>query len=214
MIRPILSLGQSAVSDEIQFLRLWLRRPRRLGAVLPSSRALATAMAGCLDVERPGSVVELGGGTGSITRAILGVGVAAHELFVIEREAALCDVIASRCPGVHVLRGDARETNALLHHAGASDVKAIVSGLPLLSIDKDIVRRILHAAFSVLAGDGDFLQFTYGLNPPICRSMQAELGVTGRRTGWVLANVPPAAIWRFRRVGPKPRDSRGGGAGG
>ena len=206
MIRPILSLGQGSVSDEIQFLRLWLRRPRRLGAVLPSGRALATAMAGCLDVDRAGSVVELGGGTGSITRAIVAAGVVPGDLFVIEREAALCDVIASRCPGVRVLRGDARDLQSLLRHAGASNVKAIVSGLPFLSLEKHVGRRILNAAFAVLAEDGEFLQFTYGLNPPIGRETQADLGIVGRRSGWVLANLPPAAIWRFRRMAATSRE--------
>ena len=200
MIRPLLSLGHSSVADEIQFLRLWLRRPRRLGAVLPSGRALATAMAGCLDIEGPGAVVELGGGTGSITRAILAAGVAPADLFVVEREAALCDVIATRCPGARVLRGDARELKSLLRHAGVSHVKAIVSGLPFLAMDKRVGRRILHAAFSVLAEDGEFLQFTYGVNPPISRDAQSALGIVGYRSGWVLANLPPAAIWRFRKI--------------
>lgn len=200
MFRPLPSLGHSNVADEIQFLRLWLRRPRRLGAVLPSSRALATAMASCLDIKRPGAVVELGGGTGSITRAILAAGVAPADLFVVEREAALCDVIAMRCPGVRILRGDARELKTLLRQAGASHIKAIVSGLPFLAMDKRVGRRILHAAFSVLAEDGEFLQFTYGVNPPISRDAQSALGIVGYRSRWVLANLPPAAIWRFRKI--------------
>jgi phosphatidylethanolamine/phosphatidyl-N-methylethanolamine N-methyltransferase len=200
VIKTRLSLRQGPVSDEIQFLRLWLRRPRRLGAVLPSSRALANAMAGCLDIETAGSIVELGGGTGSITRAMLAAGVSPDDLFVVEREAALCKVIAARCPDVRVLCGDARELKSLLRNAGVSHVKAIVSGLPFLSMDRRIVRRILHAAFAVLAEDGEFLQFTYGVHPPINRDAQSVLGIVGHRSGWVLANLPPAAIWRFRKI--------------
>ena len=64
------SRGRRDVSGDICFFRLWLRRPRRVGAVMPSGRALATAMATCIDAQAPGMVVELGGGTGSITRAI------------------------------------------------------------------------------------------------------------------------------------------------
>ena len=58
---------RSSLRENLDFVRLWLRRPVSLGAILPSSKGLAQAMAEQVDPLDPGAVVELGGGTGSIT---------------------------------------------------------------------------------------------------------------------------------------------------
>lgn len=197
----LFSARRRAPSNDLGFFFLWLRRPRRLGAVLPSGKALAAAMAARLDVEAPGAVIELGGGTGSVTRAILDAGVAAQDLIVIEREAALCEVIAARYAGVRVLCADARDLDVHLRRAGVQRVKAIVSGLPLLTMDKEDCRRVLGAAFAVLPEEGQFLQFTYGPVSPVSRETRAALRIAGKRAEWILSNLPPAAVWRYRRDG-------------
>jgi len=185
--------------DELRFFLLWLRRPLGLGAVVPSSKALATAMTSCLEIDTPGVVVELGGGTGNISRAILDAGIAPRDLIVVEREAGLCAAIAARTPGVNVVCADARNLKALLDNAGVGTVKAVVSGLPLLSMEAKDRRRILAAAFAVLPQSGEFLQFTYSPVAPISRQACAKFGIEGVRLEWVLSNLPPAAVWRYRR---------------
>ncbi len=186
-------------TDEIGFFLMWLRRPGRLGAVLPSGRALARAMAAGIDAGAPGAVVELGGGTGSITGAILRAGVAPHDLIVVEREAKLCATISARYPGVRVLCADARDLKGLLARAGVTRVKAVVSGLPLLAMEPGHRRRILRAVFSVLGEAGEFLQFTYGPAQPVSQATRDRLGIVGKREEWILSNLPPAAIWRYRK---------------
>ncbi len=190
---------QRARRDEFGFFLMWLRRPRRLGAIVPSGRALSRAMAASIDPEAPGVVVELGGGTGSITRAILRAGVAPQDLIVVEREAKLCKVIARHYPGVRVLCADARELKPLLDNAGIGPVKAVVSSLPLVAMVKDDCSQILAAAFAVLAPGGEFLQFTYSPAAPVPQQMRDKLGLQGIRSQWVLSNLPPAAVWRYRR---------------
>ncbi len=191
--------GRRDVCSDLRFFRLWLRRPLGLGAVVPSGRALATAMAACIDARAPGMVVELGGGTGNITRAIRKAGVAPGDLIVVEREAALCEVIGSRFPDVRIWRADASELEVLVDRAGALPVKTIVSSLPFLSMDDGDRRRILDAAFAVLAPDGEFLQFTYGPAPPVPQRTRDALRIVGARSERVFSNLPPAAVWRYRR---------------
>ena len=186
--------------NELGFFLMWLRRPARLGAVVPSGRALARAMAGCIDVKAPGKVIELGGGTGSITRAILRAGVAPEDLIVVEREAKLCRIIQARFPRVRVLRADAGELDRLMTELGETRIKAVVSSLPLLSLDRSDCRRILSAAFTVLENHGEFLQFTYGPASPVPPGMRELLGIAGKREEWILSNLPPAAVWRYRRM--------------
>lgn len=188
----------------LRFLRLWLQRPVSLGAVMPSSKSLAAAMAAEIDPTAPGAVVELGGGTGNITAALLQSGIDPKDLVVIEQEAALCRVISTRFPDIRVICGDATKLRRLLREAGIDRVKAVVSGLPLLSIPKKAERLIVAQAFSVLAEDGCFVQFTYGPRPPVSRSIAAGLGIVGDRSHWVLDNLPPAAVWQYRRCGAVP----------
>jgi phosphatidylethanolamine/phosphatidyl-N-methylethanolamine N-methyltransferase len=191
---------QRARQNELGFFLMWLRQPARLGAVVPSGRALARAMAACIDVDAPGVVVEVGGGTGSITRAILRAGVAPEDLIVVEREAKLSKILRVKFPGVRVLCADAGDLDRLLAGAGITKVKTVVSSLPLLSLDKADCRRILHAAFAVLDTHGELLQFTYGPASPVSPGMRSLLGITGKREEWVLSNLPPAAVWRYRRI--------------
>jgi len=198
----LFSTPSAATGDDLDFFRLWLRQPLKVGAVVPSGRALAKAMAACIDAGAPGAVVELGGGTGAVTRAILAAGVVPADLIVVERVAALCRVIAARFPGVRVLYADARDLDALLREAGVAHVKAVVSGLPLLSMEREACRRILAASFAVLGEAGLFVQFTYGPASPISHETRAALGIVGERAHWVVSNLPPATVWRYRRAKP------------
>lgn len=182
----------------ISFLRRWLQNPRAVGAVAPSSRSLASAMAAEVDLAAPGAVVELGGGTGNITAALLNAGVSPEDIAVVERDPVFARVIAARFPEVRVLQGDAAELRRLLRQAGIGPVKAVISGLPLLSIPDRICLRIIAEAAAVLTERGVFVQFTYGPASPVPRRVLARLGLTARRTAWVVDNLPPASVWRYR----------------
>ncbi len=187
-------------SDEVQFFLQWLRRPGRLGAVVPSSPALAAALAAEIDTRAPGAVVELGPGTGRVTEALLAAGVAPETLVAVEREALFCALLAERFPEVRVVRGDARSLEFLLKQAGVGPVKAIVSSLPLLNISNADRRRVLTQAVAALGPDGVLVQYTYGPAAPVPSELRAQVGLQGERAGWVLANLPPAAVWRYRRT--------------
>lgn len=116
------------------FMREILIDPRAMGAALPSSRRLAYNVANHVSpgVET-GLVVELGAGTGVVTAALLERGVAPQRLIVVERAAALAEHLRRRFPHVAVVQGDARHLRRLLKPY-ASDVRAVVSSLPLRSL--------------------------------------------------------------------------------
>jgi len=96
-----------------------------------------------------------------------------------------------------------RDVKALAEKAGVTRVKAVVSGLPLLSMDLKLRREIMRAAFQVLEPGGVFIQFTYGRQSSIPEPLCRRLGIVPRRVKWVMSNVPPAAVWEYRRVGEK-----------
>ncbi|HEV2674862.1 MAG TPA: hypothetical protein VGV37_10000 [Aliidongia sp.] len=180
------------------FFLQWLRAPGRMGAVVPSSRRLADAMARQIPSEArhdTAPVVELGGGTGSITRGILDSGIPPHRLIVLERDQRLADLLAKRFRGIIVLCGDAQDLQSLLADRGITRVAAVVSGLPLLLFPEEARKQVVDACFAVLAPGRPLVQFTYGFNAPL---PPHEHHLHARRVARVFRNVPPAFVWTFR----------------
>jgi phosphatidylethanolamine/phosphatidyl-N-methylethanolamine N-methyltransferase len=192
---PALSDGNSALT----FFRQWLKAPRRMGSFTPSSRHLAGVIArqvppAALSDRAP--IIELGGGTGSVTHALLAAGVRPDRLFVVERDAGLAGLLRGRFPGVHILCGDATALPALLAPHGIHNVGAIVSGLPLLLFSDDVVARLVESCFALLGTGRPLIQFTYGFKSPL--AAQAH-HLISRRAAWVPRNLPPAFVWTYRR---------------
>ncbi len=183
------------------FFRQWLKNPLAVAALSPSGRRLAREMIKQLP-ENASRVIELGGGTGVFTHALLGRGVAPENLLVVELNKELHRLLQRRFPGVTVVCGDAQELQGIVDNEGfgADDgVDAILSGLGLLSMSRGMQRSILSAAFSVLSSNGRFIQFTYGPASPISRELLAELGLHVVRGGVAWRNVPPAAVYVITR---------------
>jgi phosphatidylethanolamine/phosphatidyl-N-methylethanolamine N-methyltransferase len=189
--------------DSRLFLRRWLRNPITVGAIAPSSRRLADAMARQVPLDPPGWVIELGGGTGVITAALLRAGVAPERLVVVERDPLLHRHLAERFPRAHVLLGDAAKLGDVVRPLGIDQgklhqAKAVVSGLPLLAFPRPLQDKIVRAALALLAPGAPFIQFTYGPMSPIGRERLNLEGGVARR---ILGNLPPANVWVYRRMG-------------
>ena len=188
-----------ARSPQSLFLRELVAQPGSVGAICASSPRLAARMASHVDPATAGLVVELGGGTGVITSALLARGVAAQRLVVIEQSATLAALLMRRFPQVRVIHGDAADL-ARLHARGllprGADgaplaIDAIVSGLPLLSIPLPARQRILQAGAQALTPGGRLLQFTYALRGA---SPWQTAGLARLHSERVIANLPPARI--------------------
>lgn len=182
------------------FFTRWLRDPRSVGSVFPSGEPLATAMAAPAVAGRKRPVLELGGGTGTVTAALLAQGLGPDELIVVERDGDLHRHLCERFPMVRVLKTDAARASATLHAQGVHQVGAVVSSLPLLSMPLLTRRRIVADAFRCMGRDGVFLQFTYGPRSPVPPRMMAAMGIRGRPVARIWRNVPPATVWQYERI--------------
>ena len=186
-------------SEKLRFIGQWLKNPRQTAAVAPSSPELAAAMLGELppDTRR---VIELGGGTGAITRALVEGGIAGGALLVLELNEELHAHLRRRFPDEVLVLGDAAELPRLASEAGFlahGPADAVISGLGLLAMDRELVARILRSAFACLRPDGRFIQFTYGPVSPVHESVLDALGLRMRRGEFVLRNVPPATVYVY-----------------
>lgn len=179
----------------------WLRNPLRTAAVAPSGAELAAAMV----AELPSGakrVIELGGGTGAITRALLAHGVLGRDLLVLELNEALHAHLRMRFPQVRLVLGDARSLPDIAAGNGYmvdGPADAIVSGLGLLSMPDTVQRDVLAASFACLKEGAPFIQFTYGAQPPVLDEVARQLRLEVRKGAFVLRNVPPATVYVYTR---------------
>ena len=106
----------------MRFIRSWIERPLSIGAVTPSGKILARAMARYVDPNSDGPVVELGPGTGPVTEALVEAGVDPSRLVLVEFNPAFCRILRARYPDATLVQGDAysmrRLLETLLHAAG------------------------------------------------------------------------------------------------
>src|SRR5271169_3892803 len=95
------------LDDEMQFIRSWIEKPISTGAVMPSGKALARAMARYVDPNSKGPVIELGPGTGPVTEALVAHGIDPARLVLVEFDPTFCRLLRERYPAATVVQGDA-----------------------------------------------------------------------------------------------------------
>lgn len=198
MIDP--KLPGEKTDENWTFFRQWLKNPIGMAAISPSSPQLARQMMAELSDETS-RVIELGGGTGVFTQALLEFGIKPVDLLVLELNEELHQHLQKRFPEAHVVCGDAREIFNLAEPLGFAENKAdaIVSGLGFLSMPRQSQLDIISAAFNCLKPDGRFVQFTYGPANPIAREVLDTLGLSSRRASFTWWNVPPATVYVYNR---------------
>jgi phosphatidylethanolamine/phosphatidyl-N-methylethanolamine N-methyltransferase len=161
------------------FLARWLKAPHRIGAVAPASRGLARAMVRQIDLNAAEPVIELGGGTDSITRALLEAGLDPTRLIVVEHDRRLHALLQARFPGLRALRGDAAQLRALLAPLGIARASAVVSR-PAAAVDAEATTRPHPRGERGPAGSAGLpVQYTYGLVSPLARR---DFGLTDARS--------------------------------
>jgi phosphatidylethanolamine/phosphatidyl-N-methylethanolamine N-methyltransferase len=172
-------------------------QPGRIGSIAPSSKNLASLMAKealSAAENSEGFVIEIGPGTGCITRVLLEQGIAAERLVCVEIDPALHQYMIERFPEVQTILGDAADLDTILPE-GCGEVDAVVSGVPLKNLPTGKEEEIIQACCAILKPSGKFIQFTYGVRPPT-----NTLGLHRKFAGFVLFNVPPAFVWSFTKA--------------
>jgi len=154
-------------------------------------------MAQAVDPRQPGLVIELGPGTGPVTKALIERGVPPDRLVLVEYDGAFCRLLAQRFPGVRLIQGDAYRLSETLAQLSGQPIKAIVSSLPLLNQPSPRRSELLADAFSMMDPRGVFVQFTYGVVSPMPRKISG-LRVSAEAGAPVWLNLPPARVWIYR----------------
>ena len=191
------------------FLREFLRAPWQIGAVTPSSRRLAAAMVEPVPRAGHAVVVELGPGTGAVTRHIADRLAGRGRQLAVEVNPALASRLARQHPRIEVVRADARHLPELLDARGIGVADVIVSGLPWVGFDPATQSALLGAVRAVMGPDSVFVTFGYRASrwTPPARRFRHLLRQTfdevliGRT---IRLNVPPAFVYYARRPAVVP----------
>ncbi len=180
------------------FSRALLANPRAMGAACPSSYKLARTIADLvMPPDDDSLVLELGGGTGVVTKALLQRGIAPDKLVVVERDRLLARHLKQRFPDVAVIQGNAVKLCQLCNRY-ERNIGTVVSSLPLLSLPSVSVAALGGEIQKMLGLKGSLVQYTYRLNNRPS-PLAAYLDRISTQTVWY--NMPPAKIEVFKARG-------------
>lgn len=182
--------------DQFRFLKGLAERPRMTGAIAPSGEALAKAMARNVDLKSELPVIELGPGTGVVTKALIDRGVAPGRIIAIEYSPDFCRLLAERFPDITVIRGDAYDLDGTLD-GRAPEVSSVVSSLPLVARPLPDRNRLIESGLARMAPGTPFIQFSYTFKGPV-QPLPGRF--TAESSRWIWMNMPPARVWLYRKA--------------
>ncbi|MEE8170325.1 MAG: methyltransferase domain-containing protein [Phycisphaerae bacterium] len=191
---------ESKLGDISLFIRKVAVKRRAVASVAPSGEPLCRAMTAQVDFSQPGVIVELGAGTGAITRAIIERLQPHHRFVAVEIDPDFVDILRNRFPRHDVVRADATRLEGTLRNIGIRRVKYVFSGLatPHLDLRGQInLHRWLHR---MLDPTGAYIQITYV--PRIyLRYYRRHFRDVAYTPIW--RNIPPGGVFACRNIRPR-----------
>ncbi|MCU0832251.1 MAG: methyltransferase domain-containing protein [Rhizobiaceae bacterium] len=195
IIRKVAHSFERRFDEEIRFFRGWLDSPKAVGSIIPTSDATSARMASVIDLTSGLPVLELGPGTGVITRAILRRGVRPERLVSVEHSRQFADALRRAHPRVHVIEGDAFNLQATLGELASAQFDCVISGIPLLSFPMAMRESLIEDALDRIPRGRPMVQITYGPRSPVRPTRTRRV----KHFDFMLRNVPPAQLWLYSR---------------
>ncbi len=149
--------------DTFLFLGKFLRHGTKIASLAPSSPWLSRTTVRNVDWDRAKVLVELGAGTGPITKVIAERARPETKVLVLERDhdfARLLQERFSALPNFDVIEGDCRDLAAMLADRGIERADHVISGLPVPSFPKDLQLDLMRVVRQVLEPEGTYNQIT------------------------------------------------------
>jgi phospholipid N-methyltransferase len=165
---------------------------RTSGTIVRSSPYLINRLLRSIDFAAARTIVQLGAGTGCITRAVLKRLRPDARLIVLELNEAFIDECRDiRDRRLTMLHACATTLPHVITELGLTRVDHVVSSLPLAIMDEALVEQILEVSQAALAPGGMFLQYQYSLKHHAALVKRYE----DVQLGFTLVNIPPAFVY-------------------
>jgi phospholipid N-methyltransferase len=195
----------SGLREHVLLFSRFLRSPRTVGALSPSSRALARAIASQLQPGHHRRIIELGPGTGALTCEIIGQLGPEDRLLAVDIDPAFVRQLQGRWPTLECVCGSAARLHEIAADHGMASADHIISGLPFATLPVEMTRQILTGVEQTLRPGGMFTTFQYTHAYPLStsaafrRQMTALMGAPPDRR-LVVRNVPPCFVLTWRHA--------------
>ena len=202
------SSSAKAPDDRVVFLQQFLKHPRQVGSIIPSSRYMERRVVALADIASARTIVELGTGTGGITRAMLRAMAPDAKLVGIEINPRFQQLL-TRIQDARLIPhfGSAEQLAEILREHQLPAPDAIVSGIPFSTMTPQLGSRILAAIADVLAPGGRFV--AYQVSSQVAKLAQPVLGKPQRQVEFL--NIPPMRLYRWDRAAEMPRQRAASG---
>lgn len=183
--------------EEIRFFKGWMDGPKSVGAICPTSSVTARRMASIITPSSGLPVLELGPGTGVITKAILESGISPSGLVSIEYSTDFFQHLTRSYPGVNFINGDAFDLGKTLGELRDQTFDCVISAIPLLSFPMERRIALIEDLLDRVPAGRPVMQITYGpISPVIARPERYRI----KHYDFVVRNIPPAQLWTYTRT--------------
>lgn len=154
------------MNDNALFLGKFLTQLTRgnpIASIAPSSRWLSRTTVRNVDWDRAETLIELGAGTGPITRVLAERTRPGCRVLVVERDPDFAGLLRQRfgsLPHFEIVGGDALDLAQLLADRGITQADHVISGLPVPSFPRELRHALFRVVREILRPEGTFNQIT------------------------------------------------------
>ena len=188
--------NNSRINGRLAFFQEFLKHPFQIGSVVPSSRFLEQRVLEVADISTAQSVVELGSGTGGITRAILAGMPQDARLLSIEINPCFYSLISQIKDKRFIAHlGNASLLAEVIAMYGVDAPDVIISGIPFSTMDHHAGSKLLESVSSVLAPHGRFV--AYQVSKRVTNLCQPIMGEEYMEMEFL--NIPPMRVYQWEK---------------
>jgi len=185
------------MNENIEFLQAFLKNPLKVGSIAPSSPELAQKMVADIRPTDESVVLELGVGTGAITKVLQDIVTTRESYLGIEIDKTLVKSLKENFPALKIVRGNACDTFSIYQRTGFGKVGYIICCLPFVSLPNDVGEKILGEIDKFMEQGCVFrtFQYAHGYYFPSAIKLREHMRDRygkAKRSQLVVKNVPPA----------------------
>jgi phospholipid N-methyltransferase len=187
----------------VNFLKEYLLKQKTTGAIWPSSSHLAKAMTPAKNLASANDVVELGPGTGAITREIIGKLPGDCTFFAVEINPTFAEVLEKKYPQLRIYRDSAENIKKYLKKNNLKQCDLVISSLPWTYLNPQLQTKIVDTISQSLSPEGKMITYSYLhsalLSPGKRFKQKLNHNFTEVKKKIVWKNIPPAIVYECKK---------------
>lgn len=185
------------MNENIEFLQAFLKNPGKVGSIRPSSPELAQKMIEGIKPDKDNAVLELGVGTGAITKFLQEIVPDDKSYLGIELDRDLVRLLRRNFTGMQIVRGNAVDTSAIHERSGIGKISYVICCLPFVSLPNEVGEQILLEIDKFMQKGCTFrtFQYAHGYYFPSAMKLREFMRTRygkSKKSPLIVKNVPPA----------------------